>query len=170
MENRNKLLLIFIIILFYILISFFFSFQKQAQIISGLFLPSSTPTPEPFMHPELAFSPRVFEVFHDTKEAYVSSAILKNDYEGTIVDLQQKTNTGYALIFRLRAPNDAENSFLFTKDQLKKVIILLVDKKNKTSLTVNQLKLGQFLRIHEEIDLKKDWPDARKQFVITITK
>ncbi len=170
MKYFNRFILVSIIFLLYIIFSFFYAPGRQIEFISNILFPS--PKTQVPIDNTLVYSPRLIEIFSSMKKPKITSAILRNDYEGIIVDIQidTKSSAAYSLVFRLRAPNNAENSFVFTKGQLSLVTIYRMEDKKKEPVAFTQLKQGDFLHIYEEIDLKQNWPQARKQFIITIIK
>lgn len=166
MSNKNFILIVLISILGYYLLSFLYPIEKQKDFFFTI--ASVTPTPRfKTVSDSLAFSPKMFNGLSWANAPSNISAVLQINYQGTIVDIQKGTNP-FPVTFRLRASNSEENTFTFDQIKAAKVTVSITKKGNKTPGSLEQLKKGDSLQMHEEIDLKKNFPDAEKQFVITI--
>ncbi len=163
MNYKNILLLLLGLEIIYFILSFFYPIRTQLELLTNIASPTSANTQQ---NPLQAYNDYSLKKIQSIQ---IPSAILTNKYEGTLIDmtLDTKENTLYPLILKLRAKNNAENIFIFTKSQLATVKTY---EKGKGSLSLDTIKPGDFLQIQEEIDLNKNWQNARKEFIITVIK
>jgi len=168
MHYKRILLLFTALEILYLVFSFFYPLQTQTQFFKNIFFPPLK------MQEDLsqAYNNKVLERIQSIRSSSVTSAILKNEYNGVIVNLQKDTqkNALYPIIFRLRGSNMLENTFLVTKQEFTIVQVFSKQNNENISSSINQLSEGNFVTIHEELDLLKPWPGTRQKFTIIIDK
>lgn len=167
MKYKYILIIIITIEIVYISFSLFYPTQKQIQGIEKLF-PSPTPTPNPSTTPR-AYNQTILDNVANLSKLFTVSAILKNEYQGTIVDIQLSQNPSviYPLNLQIRGSQEYQNTFLFTQKDMKNLKIFQILNNKKIPISFNTLKAGDQITIYEELDLKKTWPDTRQVVVIT---
>lgn len=153
----------------YIVFSFFVPIETQLGYINQFFSQSENSQKE---DPGQAYKNNAINIINELPKSIIVSAILQNQYQGRILEIQQntKTNTQYPLIIRLRGIENLDNSFLITKPQLETLQVFISQKNEKTSSTLNELKVGENVIIEEKLNLQKPWPETRMQISITIEK
>lgn len=161
----NVLIILIILELIYILFSFYYPVQQQLQFLK---ISPVSSTMEKTTDTSQAYDVETLFKIGTLAKSITVKAILTNEYEGMVVDLQKDTkkNVEYPIIFRLRKLMNQENTFLLTQRNLSNLQVFQNQNNEKKPISIEELKSGDYVTIYETLNLQKKWPDARESIII----
>lgn len=180
----NKILIYVFVVLFFVLLAefgylFYFSKKPEARIQLSLFgINRITLTPIP---PQPIDKNGVQAISENTlkylseylsvaKQGVISSSVLKNHYEGTIIELGKSKNpeTDYSLKLIFKGKNGISNGFIYSHDEVEnKIEIFQKKKEGLEKIDVDSLKAGSMISLDEELNLLND--DDLNNLLIKVT-
>ncbi|MGB9883543.1 MAG: hypothetical protein ACPLRN_03470 [Microgenomates group bacterium] len=161
----EKLLKIVFGILFLVLLGeigyLIYTFNQNQKKISSLPIITQSVNqtqPQTNINSNPAYSNKTIESLSYLKKNIVTSSILENNYQGKIIEIDNQEGylqkEDFKYVFKIRIENqDDTNSFYFNKDELEKINVY---DKNNQKMSIDTLKIGDFVSIKEKLNLLED--------------
>lgn len=170
MSKSNKIFLFIFIILLIItgaeLFYFFFYQPKSVNKPGPITNQSPTPTPQIILSEEnQAFNKDVLDNLLSIKKGVVKSSILNNEYQGSIIEIDNKGGIvptdqfEYKLKIRIRSDSGDMNSFYYNNSEVNKIQVFYLNKDQKTPYVLNKLKIGDKILIKTTYNLLENIND-----------
>lgn len=173
LEDRNEKILkgvFFVLVLIFLVeIGYFiylnFKKSKEETFINTVEQQEiSSPTPTSIQRNGVqAVNNNTLENLKNLNQGIVKSLISQGIYEGEIIELVPLTSDGKIKI-RIQGENNETNSFYFYQEEKSKIII----KKNGQVASFDDLKIGDKIKIKEELDLLQNTENNLIKFEIEV--
>ena len=177
MTLSEKVLKVVFIILFLVLLgelSFFFwqnynSFNNTNKINESYISPSPQENNELITRVP-AYNKETLDSLYNLNKDIIKSSILLNEYEGIVIDIDEnggrlkKENFDFKYFLRIKNNKDT-NSWYFSVNEIEKIKVY--DKAGK-EINLNDIKIGNNIKILHKVDLLKDFNSNLIEFNIYI--
>ncbi len=178
LEDRNEKILkgvFFVLVLIFLVeIGYFiylnFKKSKEETFINTVEQQEiSSPTPTSIQRNGVqAVNNNTLENLKNLNQGIVKSLISQGIYEGEIIELVPLTSDGKIKI-RIQGENNETNSFYFYQEEKPKIIITkIIIKKNGQVASFDDLKIGDKIKIKEELDLLQNTENNLIKFEIEV--
>jgi len=164
MNVSNKVLVIIFIILLTItgveLFYFFFYQPKSINKPGPITNQPPSPTPQIISSEEnQAFNKKTLDNLLFLKKGIVKSSLLTTEYQGSIIEIDDKGGTNsagqfeYKLKIKIKSDSGDTNSFYYNDSEINKIKVFYLDKDQKTPYFLNKLKVGDKILIKDIYNL-----------------
>jgi len=162
MSKTNKVLIIIFFVLLVITlgeIGYYFFYQPVNKS-------ASTTNQSPSPTPQTISSEKNQAINKDTldnllflKKGIVKSSLLTTEYQGSIIEIDDKGGTNsagqfeYKLKIKIKSDSGDTNSFYYNDSEINKIKVFYLDKDQKTPYFLNKLKVGDKILIKDIYNL-----------------